>query len=53
MSLLLNDLTYLKGRNGELVGKGLEAVDSRSNRVSSYVFKRPTFGKMYQCFTLE
>ena len=41
MSLLVIDFTYLEGKNGELVVKVLAAVDSFSNRVSSYVFKRP------------
>ena len=41
MSLLLIDFTFLEGRDGELVVKELAVVDSHSNRVSSYVFKRP------------
>lgn len=41
MSLLVIDFTFLEGRDGELVVKELAAVDSHSNRVSSYVFKRP------------
>jgi len=41
MSLLVIDFTFLEGRDGELVIKELAAVDSHSNRVSSYVFKRP------------
>jgi hypothetical protein len=35
------DFTYLDGRDCDLVVKDLAAVDSHSNRVSSYVFKRP------------
>ena len=35
------DFTYLEGKDGELVVKELAAVDSHSNRVSSYVFKKP------------
>jgi len=35
------DLTYLEGRDGQLLVKELAAVDSHSNRVSSYVFKTP------------
>jgi len=41
MSLLVIDFTFLEGRDGELVVKELAVVDSHSNRVSSYVFKRP------------
>ena len=41
MSFLVNDFTYLVGKDGELVVKELAAVDSHSNRVSSYVFTRP------------
>ena len=41
MSLLVFDFTFLEGRDCELVVKGLAAVDSYSNRVSSYAFKRP------------
>jgi hypothetical protein len=41
MSLLVIDVTYLEGEDGELVVKELAAVDSYSSGVSSYVFKRP------------
>jgi len=41
MSLLVIDFTYLEGKDGELVVEDLAAVDSHSNSVSSYVFKRP------------
>ena len=41
MSLLVNDFTYLDGQDGELVVKELVAVESHSNKVSSFVFKRP------------
>ena len=41
MSLLVIDFTFLEGRDGDLVVKELAAVDSHSDRVSSYVFKRP------------
>ena len=41
MSVLVIDLTYLEGWDCELVVKELAAVDSHSNRVSSYVFKSP------------
>ena len=41
MSLLVIDFTYLEVRDVELVVKELAAVDSQSNRVSSYVFKKP------------
>jgi hypothetical protein len=40
-SLLTIDFTYLEGKDDELVVKELAAVDSHSNRVSSYVFKKP------------
>jgi len=32
---------YLEGRDVDIVVKELAAVDSHSNRVTSYVFKRP------------
>ena len=35
------DFTDLEGRDGEFVVKQLVIIDSHSNRVSSYVFKRP------------
>jgi hypothetical protein len=41
MSLLVIDFILLEGRDGELVVKEKAVVDSHSNRVSSYVFKRP------------
>jgi hypothetical protein len=41
MSLLVINFTHLDWRDGELVVKELAAVYSQSNRVSSYVFKRP------------
>ena len=41
ISLLVIDFTFLKGRDGELVVKELAVIVSHSNRVSSYVFKRP------------
>jgi hypothetical protein len=41
MSLLVTNFTYLKGRDSELVDSELAAVESPSNRDSSYVFKRP------------
>jgi hypothetical protein len=41
MSLLVIDITFLEGRDCELVVKELAVLDSHSNRVSSYVFKRP------------
>jgi len=40
MSLLVIDFTFLEGRNDELVVKELAVVESHSNRVSSFVFKR-------------
>jgi hypothetical protein len=40
MALLMIDFTYMEGRDGELVVKGLAVADSLGNRVSSYVFKR-------------
>jgi len=40
-SLLVIEFTFLEGRDGELVVKELAAVDSHSDRVSSYVFQRP------------
>jgi len=47
------DFTYLEGRDGELVVKELAAVDAHSNRVSSYIFKRPTAGEKYLRITPE
>jgi len=41
MSLLVIDFTYLEGRDGDIVVKVLAAVDFQSNRVASYLFKRP------------
>jgi len=41
MSLIVIDFTYLEWKDGEFVVKELAAVNSHSNRVSSYVFKRP------------
>ena len=41
MSLLVVDFTYLDGRDGKIVVKELDAVDSACNRVSSYIFNRP------------
>lgn len=41
MTLLANDLTYLEGRDVELVTKELAVADSKSNQISSYVFKTP------------
>jgi len=39
--LLVIEFIFLEGRDSQLVVKELAAVDSHSNRVSSYVFKRP------------
>ena len=41
MSLLVIDFTYLEGRDGDIMFKELAALESHSNRISSYVFKRP------------
>jgi len=41
MSLLVIEFIYLEGRDGDIVGKELTAVDFQSNRVSSYVFNIP------------
>jgi len=41
MSLLVTDLTFLVGRDGELLIKELAVADSHSNRVSWYVIKSP------------
>ena len=35
------DFTYLKGRDGDFVVEELAAVDFQSNRVASYLFRRP------------
>jgi len=41
MSLLVIEFIFLEGRDGEIDVKELAAVDSHSNRASSYVFKSP------------
>ena len=41
LSLLVIDCVYLEGKDGQIVANELAAFDSHSNRVSSYVFKRP------------
>jgi hypothetical protein len=41
VSLVVIDFTFLVGRDNESVVKELAVADSRSNRVSSYVFKKP------------
>lgn len=41
MALLVIDFTFLEGRDNEVVVKELAVADSQSNRVSSYIFKRP------------
>jgi hypothetical protein len=41
MSLLVIEVTYLEGRDGELVVKELAGAASHCNKMSSYVFKRP------------
>ena len=35
------DFTYFEGRDGDIVVKELAVVDSNSNIVSTYVFRRP------------
>ena len=37
--LLVIDFTHLEGRDSEIMVKELAAVDSHTNRASSYVFK--------------
>jgi rRNA maturation protein Rpf1 len=41
MLLLVIDFTFLEGWDNEIVVKELAVDDSHSNRVSSYIFKRP------------
>jgi hypothetical protein len=41
MALLVIDFSYLEGRDGEFVVKELSVADCHSNRVASYVFKKP------------
>ena len=41
MSHLVIDLTFLEGRDGELVVSDFAAVDSYNNRASSHILKRP------------
>jgi hypothetical protein len=51
MSLLVIDFIYLIGRDGELVVKELAVADSRNNRISSYMFKRPYAWEEVPLFT--
>jgi hypothetical protein len=51
MALIVIDFTYLEGRGGGLVVKELAAADSQSNRVSSYVFRRPYAWEEVPVFT--
>ena len=51
MVLLVIDFTYFQGRDGEMVVKELAAADSHSDRVSSYVFKRPYAWEEVPAFT--
>jgi len=41
MTLLVIDFTCLEGRGSELVIKELAVAEYQSNRVSSYMFKKP------------
>ena len=41
MSLMVTDFTFLEGRDNEIMVKEPAVADFHSNRVSSYVFKRP------------
>jgi hypothetical protein len=41
MSLVVIDFSFLEGRDNEIVVKELAVANSRRNRVSSYVFKKP------------
>jgi hypothetical protein len=41
ISFVVIDFTFLEGRDNEIVVKELAVAHSRSNRVSSYVFKKP------------
>jgi len=41
MSLIVTDFTFMEGRDNGIVDKELAVADSYSNRVSSYVFRRP------------
>jgi hypothetical protein len=41
MSLIVIDFTFLEGRVNKIVVKELAVTYSHSNRVSSYVFKKP------------
>jgi len=41
MSFIVIEFTYLEGRDGDIVVKVLAAVEFHSNRVATYLFKRP------------
>ena len=41
MCLLVIDISYMEERDGDIVVEELAAVDFHSNRVASYLFKRP------------
>lgn len=41
MALVVVDFNFLEGRDNEIVVKELAVADSHSNRVASYIFKRP------------
>ena len=53
MPVLVIDFTYLEGRDGDIVVKELAAVDFQSNRVESYVFKRPYSWEEVRMFSAQ
>jgi hypothetical protein len=53
MSLVVIDFTSLEGRGNEIVVKELAFAHSRSNKVSSYVFKNPYCWDELSMFTAK
>jgi hypothetical protein len=53
MSLVVIDFTFLEVRDNVIVVKELAIAHSRSNRVSSYVFKNRTVGTSYLILPLN
>ena len=53
MSLLVIDFTHLEAKDDKLVVKELATVDSHSNRVSSYGFKKPYSWEDFSLFNVR
>jgi len=48
MSLLVIDFTFLEGRDGEILVKEFSAIDSHSNRTSSYLKVRTVWRRCHR-----